>query len=102
VYCDAKLDFRVHLSNEDCVAHRPLALTLGIVIICAGPADVRAIDLPLTQNDMKRAVAVARWPHSDIERSQFHNRCPRYVQKPRGAAELHVDGNYSKYNGCNG
>jgi len=77
-------------------------LLLGIVIICAGPADVRAIDLPLTQNDMKRAVAVARWPHSDIERSQFHNRCPRYVQKPRGAAELHVDGNYSKYNGCNG
>ena len=61
-------------------------LLLGIVIICAGPADVRAIDLPLTQNDMKRAVAVARWPHSDIERSQFHN-AARATSKNRAARQ---------------
>jgi len=31
-----------------------------------------AIDLPLGRRDMERALALARWPHSDAERERFH------------------------------
>src|SRR6266852_6011395 len=31
-----------------------------------------AIDLPLGRRDMERALALARWPHSDAESERFH------------------------------
>jgi len=49
-------------------------LLLGVVAICAGQADLRAIHLLLTRNDIERALALARWPRSDTVRAQFHKR----------------------------
>jgi hypothetical protein len=49
-------------------------LLLGAALAGAGSADIRAIVLRLTPTDIERALALARWPHSDTERAQFHTR----------------------------
>jgi hypothetical protein len=49
-------------------------LLLGAAIAGAGSAHVRAIVLRPTSNDIERALALSRWPHSDTERAQFHKR----------------------------
>lgn len=57
-------------------------LLLGAAIVGAVSADVRAIVLRLTTNDIERALALSRWPHSDTERARFHKRYTITVNGP--------------------
>jgi hypothetical protein len=57
-------------------------LALGVVLASLlGGTGVAAIDGPLTQDEMMRALTLARWPTSDQDRARFH---ARYVVTAQG------------------
>ena len=58
------------------------ALLLSAALAGTWTADPRAIVLSLTRVDMERAAALARWPHSDADRTQFHKRYIFAVNEP--------------------
>ncbi|MBI2834833.1 MAG: hypothetical protein HYX76_10460 [Acidobacteria bacterium] len=47
-------------------------LAIGIVLVLSDCSDLQAINLALSRSDLERAVALARWPHSDSDRARFH------------------------------
>jgi hypothetical protein len=47
--------------------------SLVVVVLVVGVATIRAIDVPLTQDQMVRALTLARWPTSDADRARFHS-----------------------------
>jgi len=51
------------------------SLALGLLAAAAlsARADLHALNLSLSRSDMKRALALARWPHTDTERVRFHD-----------------------------
>jgi hypothetical protein len=55
---------------------------LAAALVSAGSNSVRAINPALTPSDLKRAVALARWPHSDADRARFHGRYTIRVDAP--------------------
>lgn len=61
----------------------PIArLLAAAVAVCAASSAVRAIDRPLTALEINRALALARWPHSDAERARFHGQYVFAVNTP--------------------
>jgi hypothetical protein len=56
---------------------------LAVAVVSAGADEARAINLALTRSDLERAVALARWPHSDADRARFHQ---RYIVRVDAAA----------------
>lgn len=59
-----------------------LWLPVGILFAVLGHAGGRAIDVQLTSEDIQRATELARWPHTDAERAQFHKRYMIAVKSP--------------------
>ena len=55
---------------------------LAAAFVTAGSESVGAINLALTRSDLERAVALARWPHSDADRARFHQRYIVRVDAP--------------------
>ena len=54
-----------------------LPLPVGIlaaVLAQAGIEAIAGVSVQLTQKDLQRATELARWPHTDAERAQFHKR----------------------------
>jgi hypothetical protein len=49
-------------------------LAVGIVVAVLAPAGIGAVNTQLTTQDIQRATELARWPHTDAERAQFHKR----------------------------
>jgi hypothetical protein len=49
-------------------------LGLAAAMFVAATGHSRAMDTSLSSVDLDRAVALARWPHSDAERVRFHDR----------------------------
>lgn len=45
---------------------------VGILLATLAPAGMSAINVRLTQEDIKRATELARFPHTDAGRAQFH------------------------------
>ena len=43
-----------------------------------------ALPSPLTRTDLERAVALARFPHTDAERTKFHDRYLTVVSRASG------------------
>ncbi|MGE5245757.1 MAG: hypothetical protein ACM3SQ_16160 [Betaproteobacteria bacterium] len=62
--------------------HWRAAATGVVVALCVASVSPLAIDLHLTTADLERAVALARFPHSDDERAQFHRRYVVAVNAP--------------------
>jgi hypothetical protein len=58
------------------------SLPIGILCVVLGQAGVNAIDAELTVKDIERATELARWPHTDAERAQFHQRYTVPVKGP--------------------
>jgi hypothetical protein len=57
-------------------------LPVGILFVVLGQAGTNAIDVQLTTEDIQRATELARWPHTDAERAQFHKRYTVIVNSP--------------------
>ena len=57
-------------------------LFFGILLAVLGQARANAIDVQLTTEDIQRATDLARWPHTDAERAQFHKRYTVIVNSP--------------------
>jgi hypothetical protein len=57
-------------------------LAIGILCAVLGQAGANAIDVQLTVKDIERATELARWPHTDAERAQFHKRYTIAVNGP--------------------
>jgi hypothetical protein len=57
-------------------------LPIGILLAMSSHAGVNAIEVQLTQAAMQRATELARWPHTDAERAQFHKRYTIAVNGP--------------------
>src|SRR3954463_11289789 len=64
---------------------RCLGAAMLLLSISVGPTSIaaRAIGTSLTRADMRRAVSLAHWPHSDAERARFHS---RYIVQPNQSA----------------
>ena len=59
-----------------------LWLLVGILLAVSGQAGVNAIDVQLTLEDIQRATELARFPHTDADRAQFHKRYTIVVNSP--------------------
>lgn len=59
-----------------------LWLLVGILLAVLGQAGVNAIDVQLTLEDIQRATELARFPHTDADRAQFHKRYTIVVNSP--------------------
>src|SRR5882757_9390803 len=57
-------------------------LPIGILLAMSSHAGVNAIEVQLTPAAMQRATELARWPHTDAERAQFHKRYTIVVNGP--------------------
>ena len=57
-------------------------LSVGALFAVLAGAGVGAIGVPLTIADIQRATDLARWPHTDAERAQFHERYTVVVDSP--------------------
>jgi hypothetical protein len=49
-----------------------IAFVLAMALASSG--SVRALSVRLSRSDLERAIALARWPHTDLERVRFHDR----------------------------
>ena len=62
--------------------------TVGLTIAVLAPAGTGAVagvpgvNIQLTSQDIQRATDLARWPHTDAERAQFHKRYTIVVNGP--------------------
>ena len=61
---------------------RRLWAPIGILLTVLGQAGANAIDVRLTEEDIQRATELARFPHTDAERAQFHKRYTVVVNGP--------------------
>lgn len=61
---------------------RPLLVPVAILLMVLGRAGPNAIDVRLTQEDIQRATDLARFPHTDAERAQFHKNYTVVVNSP--------------------
>jgi hypothetical protein len=68
------------VSRSDVVTR--LWVPVGILVAMLGQAGVNAIDVQLTPEDIQRATELARFPHTDAERAQFHKRYTIAVNGP--------------------
>ena len=62
-----------------------LSLAVGIlfaVLASAGIGAVAGVKVQLTTQDLQRATELARWPHTDAERAQFHKRYTIVINGP--------------------
>jgi hypothetical protein len=57
-------------------------LSVGALFAVLARAGVGAIDVQITTEDIQRATDLARWPHTDTERAQFHERYTVVVDSP--------------------
>jgi len=57
-------------------------LPVGILLVVLAPSGVGGVDVQLTTQDIQRATELARWPHTDAERAQFHKRYTVVVNGP--------------------
>jgi hypothetical protein len=57
-------------------------LAIGMLFAVLAGAGVEAIVVQLTAKDIQRATELARWPHTDAERAQFHKRYTIAVNGP--------------------
>ena len=57
-------------------------MPIGILLTVLSRAGVNAIDVRLTPEDIQRATELARFPHTDAERAQFHKRYTIVVNSP--------------------
>ena len=53
---------------------RRLSLPVGMLFAVLAQAGIGAINVPLGPEDIQRATDLARFPHTDTERAQFHRR----------------------------
>ena len=49
-------------------------LVAVVLVALLGQVPVGAFHLSLSRADMERALALARWPHSETDRTRFHDR----------------------------
>ena len=59
------------------------SLGVGILVAVLVPAGIGAVNTQLTSQDIQRATELARWPHTDAERAQFHKRYTMVVNWPQ-------------------
>jgi hypothetical protein len=59
-----------------------LSLVGGMLVALLAPAGIGAVTVPLTTQDLQRATELARWPHTDAERAQFHKRYTIAINGP--------------------
>jgi hypothetical protein len=57
-------------------------MSVGILFAVLGRAGIDAINVQLKSEDIQRATELARWPHTDAERTQFHKRYTIEVNGP--------------------
>jgi hypothetical protein len=57
-------------------------VSVGILFAVLGRAGIDAINVQLKSEDIQRATELARWPHTDAERAQFHKRYTIAVDGP--------------------
>lgn len=58
------------------------AMVGSVTELLLGTASLPALDLSLSRLDMKRALAIARWPSSDRDRARFHEAYIFHVDGP--------------------
>ena len=58
------------------------AAILAAVLAQSGVDAIAAVNPQLTARDLQRATELARWPHTDAERAQFHKRYTIVVNGP--------------------
>ncbi len=56
--------------------------SIGMLLTLLGQTGISAIDVRLTQEDIQRATDLARFPHTDADRAQFHKRYIVAVNSP--------------------
>ena len=61
---------------------RRLSLPIGMLFALLAPAGLGAINVRLGLEDIQRATDLARFPHTDAERAQFHKRYMVAVNSP--------------------
>jgi hypothetical protein len=62
-----------------------LFLTGGMLVAALAPAGIGAVagvKVQLATQDLQRATELARWPHTDAERAQFHKRYTIVIHGP--------------------
>ena len=59
-----------------------LSLAGGMLVAVLAPAGIGAVTIQLTTQDLQRATELARWPHTDAERAQFHKRYTIVINGP--------------------
>src|SRR5712691_5525749 len=59
-----------------------VSLAIGILVAVLASAGIGAVNIQLTTQDIQRATELARWPHTDAERAQFHKRYTVAVNGP--------------------
>lgn len=59
-----------------------LWLPTGMLFAVLGQAGIGAINVQLTQADIRRATELARFPHTDADRAKFHKRYTIVVNGP--------------------
>jgi hypothetical protein len=57
-------------------------LAVAILVAVLAQAGIGAVNPQLTAQDIQRATELARWPHTDAERAQFHKRYTIVVNAP--------------------
>jgi len=58
------------------------SLAVGILVAVLATAGIGAVNIQLTTQDLQRATELARWPHTDAERAQFHKRYTIAINSP--------------------
>jgi len=53
-----------------------------MLVAMLAPAGIGAVNIQLTTQDLQRATELARWPHTDAERAQFHKRYTIVINGP--------------------
>ncbi len=61
---------------------KPLWWAVGILVAALAQGGMSAVNVQLTQEDIRRATELARFPHTDADRRQFHNRYTIVVNSP--------------------
>lgn len=59
-----------------------LRLPIGVLFAVLAQGAIGAINVQLTQDDIRRATELVRFPHTDVERAQFHKRYTIAVNGP--------------------
>ena len=65
-----------------------LSLAGGMLVAVLAPAGIGAVTIQLTTQDLQRATELARWPHTDAERAQFHKRYTIVINGPLWPAPI--------------